>query len=233
MEGRRRPFRSRYPRDHLLLVVLRVAAVVVSAHEGGVVDHAGKIVAEVIADERVHRIARTAAIRTVELGIPAILGQSNVVPDWLEVRRIELDARVDAVIGRAIGWERARVVGVLLVELQPRGRRLSRTRRRTGEPPVIESDAYGSVGCHCQVRLELVDIAEDILVDLDWRTPAVALIVRRGEQHVAEAGALRLVGDVNWIVPGAGRMIANRKRFLDPVFKGRVDIACTGQGWDV
>ena len=61
----------------------------------------------------------------------------------------------------------------------------------------------------------------------------MALIVRRGEQHIAEAGALRLVGDVNRIVPGAGRMIANRKRFLDPVFKGRVDIACTGQGWDV
>src|SRR5438128_10568130 len=133
MEARTLPFRSRYPRDHLLLVVLRVAAVVVSAHEGGVVRCAGEIVAEVIADERVHRIARTAAIRTVELGIPAMLGQSNVVPDRLEGRRIELDARGDAVIARAIGRERPRVVGVLPVEMTARVRRFGRACRRTCE----------------------------------------------------------------------------------------------------
>src|SRR5437870_6875061 len=173
-------FRRGYRCDHLLLVVLRVAAVVVGAHEGRVVDRAGKIVAEVVADERVGRIARTAAIRTVELGIPIVFRQSNVMPDWLERRRVELDARVDAVIGRAIGRECARVVGVLAVQAKPRGGR-GRTRGRTREPPVIEGNAYGTVGRHCQVRLELVDVADEIVVDLDWRTPAAALIVGRRE----------------------------------------------------
>src|SRR2546428_13606691 len=80
---RRLAFRKRYRCDHLLLVVSRVAAVVIGADEGGVVGRAGKLVAEVVADERVRRIARTAAIGTVELGIPVVLRQSNVVPDWL------------------------------------------------------------------------------------------------------------------------------------------------------
>src|SRR5207253_5580289 len=132
-EPSRLVFRRGYRCDHLLLVVMRVAAVVVGAHEGGVVDRAGKIVAEVVADERVGRIARTAAVRTVELGIPIVFRQSNVVPDWLEGRRVELDARVDAVIGRAIGRERARVVGVLPVEPKPRGGRGRCTRGRTRE----------------------------------------------------------------------------------------------------
>src|SRR5437879_11606264 len=99
---RRLPFRKGYRCDHLLLVVMRIATVVVGAYEGRVIDRAGKIVAEVVADERVGRIARTAAIRTVELGVPIVLRQSNVVPDWPERRRVELDTRVDAVIGRAI-----------------------------------------------------------------------------------------------------------------------------------
>src|SRR5437588_5603899 len=47
-EPSRLVFRRGYRCDHLLLVVMRVAAVVVGAHEGGVVDRAGKIVAEVV-----------------------------------------------------------------------------------------------------------------------------------------------------------------------------------------
>src|SRR5207237_1724885 len=107
------------------------------------------------------------------------------VPDWLEGRRVELDARVDAVIGRAIGREGAEGVGVLPVEPRPRGGRGRRTRGRTREPPVIEGDAYGTVGRHRQVRLELVDVVDEIVVDLDWRTPAAALIVGGREQHIA------------------------------------------------
>ena len=61
-------------RDHLLLVVMRVAAVVVGAYEGRVVDRARKIVAEVVADERVGRIAGTAAVRSVELSNRSLTG---------------------------------------------------------------------------------------------------------------------------------------------------------------
>src|SRR5207302_3435025 len=97
---------SRRPqsRDHLLLVVLWIGSVVERADEGRKVGRARDLVAEVIADERIRGRAEALAIRRVELRIPAVLGDLDVVPDRRKRGAVELDARADAIVGRAEGW---------------------------------------------------------------------------------------------------------------------------------
>src|SRR5207245_133578 len=113
---------------------------------------------------------------------------------------------VEGVSRRAGRREMARVVGVVLVELKARGGRV-RAGSRTREPAVVEVDAHGAVGCHGQVWLELVDIREPVVVDLDRGGPGEALVDRRGEQHIAKAGALRLVANVDRIVVRARLLV--------------------------
>src|SRR2546428_2005656 len=88
-------------RDDLLLIVLRIRAVVVG-RDGRCVGHAvagGDT--EVVADERI-AARRAGRVRRVELRVPAVLREADVVALWRQGGCVELDARVDAVVRRAI-----------------------------------------------------------------------------------------------------------------------------------
>ena len=75
-----------------------------------------------------------------------MLREPDVVADRPELRTIELDRRVDAVVLPPL-W-RARV------EEQSRDCRLGRVRRRTGQPPIVKSHRHGPVGSHDEIRLQ-------------------------------------------------------------------------------
>src|SRR5207244_6273202 len=101
--------------DYLLLKVVRIVAmVVVRADRGSQARGAGEVVAEVIADERILAGEQPAAIPPgrVELWVPGVLAQADVMAERSQGGRIELDARVDAVVAGAVGRERAGVMGV-------------------------------------------------------------------------------------------------------------------------
>src|SRR5258706_15093098 len=93
-------------RDDLLLEVIRVAAIVEGADRGRVVEPASRRIAEVVADEACGRVAEAEPVRRIQLRVPCVLAQADVVPEWAECRVVELNARVDAIVGRA-GWRRA------------------------------------------------------------------------------------------------------------------------------
>src|SRR5882762_5924239 len=112
----------------------------------------------------------------MELRVPGVLREADVVPLRRERGRVELDARVDAVVRRAIGRERSAVVGVRGVERDTSRGRVRGTGRGTGEATVVERDADGAVRRDVEVRLELVD-RSGVVVDLDRRAPRRAVVV--------------------------------------------------------
>src|SRR6266849_10140236 len=165
-------------RHHLLLVVVRVAAVVEGADRGRVVEPASGRVAEVVADEACGRVARAEPVCRVQLRVPAVLAQADVAPEGAESRCVELDAGVYAIVGGAIrrgAWE-VRVHGV---QRQAGVYGLLRTGTRAGKSPVIEVDAYSPARGHREVGLELVDRAR-VVVHLDRRCPGHSAVVGGG-----------------------------------------------------
>src|SRR5215472_7477478 len=174
--------------DHLLLVVLRVVAAVVRADECPVVDGTVEDVAEIVTDEGIRRDGRRCAIGGVELGVPGVAAQPDVVSDRGEIGPVELDAGVDAVIARPVGRQASGVIRVAAVESQPGRYRLLRAPGRAREPAVVEIDAHRAVRSHRQVGLELVDVGASVVVYLDRRRPVLALVVGGREQDVAEPG---------------------------------------------
>jgi hypothetical protein len=67
--------------DHLLLVVLWVVAAVVRADERPVVEGTVEDIAEIVTDEGVGRNGRRSAVGSVELRIPRVAAQPDVVSD--------------------------------------------------------------------------------------------------------------------------------------------------------
>src|SRR5260370_9519244 len=106
--------------DHLLLVVLWIVAVVVRADECRVVHGTVEDIAEIITDESVARNGRRSAVRSVELRIPRVAAQPDVVSDRIEICGVELDAGGDAVIARPVRWQASCVIPVAGVENQSR-----------------------------------------------------------------------------------------------------------------
>src|SRR5205814_206179 len=109
---------NRDARNDLLLIVLWVRAVVVGADRRRQVDIAGEVVAEVVADERVLAAEQRTAIppRRVQLRIPGVLADSDVVAARRQGCGIKLHAGVHAVVASAI-WRQgatARIDGVEL-----------------------------------------------------------------------------------------------------------------------
>src|SRR5438093_9959893 len=84
--------RDREDRDDLLLVVRRVRAVVVRGYRGRVAlpDSGGD--PEVVADERVET-RRAGRVRRVELRVPGVLREADVVALRRQGGRVELNAR--------------------------------------------------------------------------------------------------------------------------------------------
>src|SRR5258708_22998796 len=143
-------------RRHLLLEVARVATVVEGADRGRVVEPAARGVAEVVADEAGGRVAHAEPVWRVQLRIPRVLTQPDVVPARAERRSVELDACVDAIVGSAVG-RGAREVGVHRVQGQSGLCGLRRSEARAGKTPVIEVDADRSARGYSEVGLEVVD----------------------------------------------------------------------------
>src|SRR5260370_10557658 len=118
--------------------------------EGRVVQRAGGHwpggVAEVVADER-GLAAHAGRMRAVELRVERVLADPGVVPDRGQLRGVELDARVHAVIRGGVRRQAAGVVGVDLVEFEPGTGRLRGAGRRAGQAPVVEVHADRAVGC--------------------------------------------------------------------------------------
>src|SRR6266852_6893575 len=103
--------RDRHTRHDLLLVVRAVGARVVGADEGRDDPRAADRSSEVVTDKGPDA-GRAARMRRVKLRIEGVLGEPDVAADSLQVRAVELDARVDAVIGRSIWRQAAGVAGV-------------------------------------------------------------------------------------------------------------------------
>src|SRR6266540_765579 len=93
-----RGLRDRDSGHDLLLVVARVGAVVVGADRGREARRPGKRVPEVVADEGGAWRAHAEAERRVQLRVPRVKAEPDVVAFRHEVRPVELDARVDAVV---------------------------------------------------------------------------------------------------------------------------------------
>src|SRR5713101_8394695 len=89
-------------RDDLLLEMAGVAAVV---------EPASRRIAEVVADEACGWVAEAEPVRRIQLRVPCVLAQADVVPEWAESRVVELNAGVDAVVGGGV-WRCAREVRV-------------------------------------------------------------------------------------------------------------------------
>src|SRR5258708_9329669 len=95
----------------------------------------------------------------VELRVVGVLAEPDVVPDRGELRGVELDAGVHAVVGGAVGRQAAGIVGVDLIQGQPGGGRLRRAGRGAGQAAVVEVHAHRAAGRDADVGLELVGAA--------------------------------------------------------------------------
>ena len=158
-------------------------------------------------------------MRRVELRVPGVGRQPDVVPERRERRRVELDARVDAVVRRAVRLVR--------VEGESRGVRVT-TGGRARETTVVECNADRPVVGDGEVGLELVHGGR-VVVHLDRRRPRLAAVVRRGHQHVVDACAVVLVRDVQRIRAVRAGMVADRERVLDPIPERRVRVRQRGR----
>src|SRR5256714_10638156 len=165
--------------DYLLLIVVLIAAmVVVRADRGSQARGAGEVVAEVIADERILAGEQPAAVSPgrVELWVPGVLAQADVMAERSQGGRIELAARVDAVVAGAIGRHRAGVVRVDGVAVDARRDRLRARLRWAGQPAVVAIDANCAVGRSRKVWLEFIDIRIRVVVDPDRGAPRRAAV---------------------------------------------------------
>src|SRR5260221_979919 len=153
-------------RHDLLLIVRRIAAVVVRAHEREEVERAARRVAKVIANE-----AETAPDAGwtcgAELWIPAVRREPNVVAIRGERRRVPLDRGVHAVIGRTVRRHAPRPVGVSRVERQTGTSRLARPSCGTGKAPIVKGKADRAARRDGEIRLELIRW-RGIVIHLDW-----------------------------------------------------------------
>src|SRR5438445_11183734 len=205
---------DREDRDDLLLVMRVVGAVVVRRDRRRVALCGGGGDPEIVADEGVEA-CRAGRVRRVELRVPGVLREPDVVSPWCQGGRVELDARVHAVVRGTVRRQRPAIVGIRGVECDTRRRRLRRPSGGTGEPPVVEPDADRAVRGDVEVRLELVD-ESGVVVHLDRRRPAGAVVVGRGEGGVRDDGAVVLPAAVKRVV-AADLAASERDGRLDSV----------------
>src|SRR2546423_9910866 len=157
--------------------MLGVAGVVKGADRGGRARRAVEIVPEIVADEGVLARKEPTAVSPgrIQLRIPGMGAQAEVVAQRRQRGAVELDAGVDAVIARPVWRQRASEVRIDGIEPDPGARRLGRAGGGTGEPSIVEIDAQGAVGRGRQVRLELVSRA-GVVVDPDRLAPRNAAV---------------------------------------------------------
>src|SRR5947208_11699805 len=93
----------------------------------------------------------------IQLRIPGVLGEPDVVPQWREGVAVELHAGVDAVVGGPIRRQAARIIRVNLVKGEVSSRSLGGSSRGTTQASIVESHTHCPVGCDRQVGLELID----------------------------------------------------------------------------
>src|SRR6266851_987156 len=200
-------------RDDLLLEMPRVGAVVVGADRGRVVVPGAGDVAVIVADEP-FRSADPAWLHRVELRVPGMAADPDVVALRDEVGLVELDAGVDTVVGRAVGRQGPGEPDVGRVQREAGARGLSRVRCRAEEAAVVEGDHDRAVSGGGEVRLERVDEGIPVVVDLDRGRPCLAAVVRRAQDDVAKVEAVVLPRHIKREL-AIERLRADRKRALD------------------
>src|SRR5438105_4898464 len=105
-------------------------------------------------------------MRRRQLRIPRMWRETDVVTDRRQVRLVQLDGGVDAIVG-----ESERLLGIVAKSCRGSGRPV-----RTRQAPVIKGYRDGAVWSDVQVRLELIDRAR-IVVDEHGRCPGVPRVV--------------------------------------------------------
>src|SRR5712692_5558463 len=134
-----------------------IGAVVVRAHKARNVCRAAGRIAEVVADE-CGSSRSTARVRRVQLRVPGVLGEPDIVPEWREGGTVELHTGVDAVVGGNIR--------VGLVKGEASANSLGSSGRGTIQAAIVEGHTYCPTGGDRQVRLELIDMRR-VIVDLN------------------------------------------------------------------
>src|SRR4029077_20238784 len=129
--------------NDLLLEMAWVGAIVVRADRRRVVGLARGDVAEVVADEALEPV-HSRRLHRVELRVPRVEAEPDVVAERVQLWVVFLKACVDAVVARA-----GRVVRV---EAEPGGGGLGTG--RAGQPAVVEGDEHGAVRGRRQGLLE-------------------------------------------------------------------------------
>ena len=132
-----------------------------------------------------------------------------------EIRPVELDARVDAVVGGPEGARR--------VESKARRRGLGRAGGRTRKAAVVEVDAHRAVRGYGQVGLELVNRV-DVVVDQNRSAPGLPAVVGRGQVDVGDRAVLLVPCDVERVVP-VDQRVAGGEGVVDAIGEGGVGVA--------
>src|SRR5881227_1093555 len=89
----------------------------------------------------------------IQLRIPGVLGEPDVVPQWREGVAVELHAGVDAVVGGPI----RRQLAINLVKGKASARSLGGSSLGTTQASIVEGHTHCPIGGDRQVGLELID----------------------------------------------------------------------------
>src|ERR1700739_1430080 len=86
--------RDRHARYHLLLIMVGVGTVVKAAHRGRLLGRVAGSISKVVANES-SGITDADPVRRIQLRVPAVRRQADVVAEGLELGRVELDGGVE------------------------------------------------------------------------------------------------------------------------------------------
>ncbi len=219
--------RNSHRSNHLLLAVGGIGAIVVCAHKARDVRRPTGYIAEVVADEG-RDAGGARRVRCVQLWVPGVLGEPDVVPERRKGDIVELHTGVDAVVAGTIWRQGAHIIRVDLVKGEASSGSLGSSRSRTSEAAVVESHTHLSGGRDGQIGLELIDFRL-VIVDLDGSCPTLAAIVGSRQQDVRHARAVVLPGYVERIV-APDKLVAHAKTIEDAIAEGRVSVAKRWRG---
>ncbi len=219
--------RNRDGSNDLLLLVVGIGAIVVCAHKARDVHRPTGYIAEVVADEG-RDASGARRVWRVQLRVPGVLGEPDVVPERRKGDIVELHTGVDAVVGGTVWRQGAHIIRVDLVKGEASSGSLGSSRSRTTQAAVIESHTHSPLGRDGQIGLELIDFRL-VIVDLDGSCPTLAAIVGSRQQDVCHARAVVLPGHVERIL-APDELVADAKTVEDAIAEGRVGVAKRWRG---
>src|SRR5438132_7771194 len=150
------PFRNRHAGHDLLLIVVCVRTIVKRAHRSGVLCGRRRGIPKVISDESL-AVTDAMRMRCIQLWVPGMRRQADVVTNGSKCCGVKLDCRVDAVVGAPVGSAGRNASAGIESNSSSDGFRGSRC--GTGQATIIESNAdrvADAVIGNVQIRLEFV-----------------------------------------------------------------------------